>query len=166
MRSLAARREQAKREGGERANLRAVYPANMMTPMKTKSTVRLVMLLTASAALATLASTSGCMAVAAGAGAGATVAYVRGDLDSTLNAGLDKSVRAVNKAIEQLQFAKVSEKKDALEAIIIARNAADKKIELHLNKLGDDATKLKIRVGTFGDDTLQVAILEKIKGNL
>ena len=131
--------------------------------MKTKATVFLVTMFTAGAALAI---TAGCAAVAASAGAGAAVAYVRGDLDGTLNAGLDRSVRAANKAIDQLQFAKVSERKDALEAIIIARNAADKRIELHLNKLADDATKVKIRVGTFGDDALQVAILEKIKGNL
>jgi hypothetical protein len=131
--------------------------------MKIRATVLLVAMFTAGAALAI---TAGCAAVAAGAGAGAAVAYVRGDLDGTLNAGLDRSVRAANKAIDQLQFAKVSERKDALEAIIIARNAADKRIELHLNKLADDATKVKIRVGTFGDDALQVAILEKIKGNL
>ena len=134
--------------------------------MKTKNSSRLVAFVGVSAALVTLAGTSGCLAVAAGAGAGATVAYVRGDLDATLSAGLDKSARAVNKAVEQLQFAKVSESKDALQVIVIARNAADKKIELHLDKLGDEATKLKIRVGTFGDDALQVAILEKVKANL
>ena len=134
--------------------------------MKTKITTRLTGLLAASALLATLAATSGCVAVAAGAGAGAAVAYVRGDLDTTLNGNLDKTVRAANKAIAQLQFAKVSERKDALQATIIARNAADKKIELHFDQLADDATKLKIRVGTFGDDSLQTAILEKVKANL
>jgi hypothetical protein len=134
--------------------------------MKQIFSSRFAALFCATAALVTLASTSGCLAVAAGAGAGATVAYMRGDLDTTLSANLDRSTRAVNKAIEQLKFAKVSENKDALQALIIARNAADKKIELHLEKLGDDATKLKIRVGTFGDDALQVAILDKVKSNL
>ena len=134
--------------------------------MNSKFIIRIASIVSVAGSLVTLACTSGCVAVAAGAGAGAAVAYVRGDLDSTLNAGLEKSARAANRAIEQLQFAKVSEKKDALEAIIIARNAADKRIELHLNKLADDATKLKTRVGTFGDDALQIAILEKIKSNL
>ena len=134
--------------------------------MNSKLHSRRAALVCAIAALATLAGTSGCLAVAAGAGAGATVAYVRGDLDATLNANLDRSSSAVNKAIEQLQFAKISENKDALQAIIIARNASDKKIELHLSKLADDATKLKIRVGTFGDDFLQTTILEKVKANL
>ena len=116
--------------------------------------------------MAMLTLNSGCLAVAAGAGAGATVAYMRGDLDTTLNASYEKSVRAANEAIKQLQFAKVSENKDALQATIIARTGADKKIELRVDKLADDATKLKIRVGTFGDDALTQSILEKIKANL
>ena len=134
--------------------------------MKTKTSVRLSVLFAAGSALATLTLNSGCLAVAAGAGAGATVAYVRGDLDTTLNASYEKSVRAVNEAVKQLQFAKVSENKDALQATIIARTGADKKVELRVDKLADDATKLKIRVGTFGDDALTQSILEKVKANL
>jgi hypothetical protein len=91
---------------------------------------------------------------------------VRGDLDITLGADLERTDRAVNNAIAQLQFAEVSESKDALQAVIIVRNAADKTIELHLDKLANDATKLKTRVGTFGDDSLQVTILDRIKANL
>lgn len=120
----------------------------------------------AAAALAILASSSGCLAVAAGAGAGATVAYVRGDLDTTLGADLDRADRAVNNALLQLQFAKISENHDAFHADVIARTAADKKIELHMEKLANDATKLKIRVGTFGDDALQMTMLDRIKANL
>ncbi len=115
---------------------------------------------------AAILTTSGCLAVAAGAGAGATVAYVRGDLDATLNAGFEKSVRATNSAVSDLHYAKVSEKRDDLQDTIIARNAADKKIELHIERLGDDATKLKIRVGTFGDNAIQVEVLTKIQSEL
>jgi hypothetical protein len=134
--------------------------------MKTKTRVSLAALFTLGGALAMLTVNPGCLAVAAGAGAGATVAYMRGDLDTTLNAGYERSVRAVNAAVTQLQFAKVNENKDALQATVIARTGADKKIELRVDKLADDATKLKIRVGTFGDDALTQAILEKIKANL
>jgi hypothetical protein len=134
--------------------------------MKHKKFRRPAALLLAAALLTSTLAFSGCFAVAAGAGAGAAVAYVRGDLDVTLGAGFEKSVRAVNKAVEQLQYAKVSENKDALQSTIIARNAADKRIEFYIEKMADDATKLKIRVGTFGDDALQIAILEKVKANL
>lgn len=116
--------------------------------------------------LGALFTSSGCVAVMAGAGAGAAVAYVRGDLDAILDAGLDKSVRATNRAIEQLKFAKISQKEDALIAVLVARNAADKKIEIRLEKQSETVTKVKIRVGTFGDEALSVAILDKVKMNL
>lgn len=109
---------------------------------------------------------SGCVAVMAGAGAGAAVAYVRGDLDATLDANFDKSVRAANRAIEALKYAKISQKEDALVAVIVARNARDKKIELRLAKQTDGVTKIKIRVGTFGDEELSLTILDKVKASL
>ena len=138
-----------------------------MKSLKTLFTARFTGSLVASALLLTaLAVTSGCVAVVAGAGAGAAVAYVRGDLDTTLDASFAKSVRAVEKTIAQLKYAKISDHQDALQATLIARNAADQKIELYLEKLTDDATKLKIRVGTFGEETLQNEILAKIKSNL
>jgi hypothetical protein len=108
---------------------------------------------------------SGCVVVAAGAGAGA-VAYIRGDLESTLSANLERSGRATLAAIEQLKFAQISDRKDSMLVIYVARNAADKKIELRLESAGDQLTKIKIRVGFFGDEKLSLAILEKVKANL
>ncbi len=138
---------------------------NTLSPMA-KLIGRLTALLAVVALIATVMLSSGCFAVAAGAGAGAAVAYVRGDLDATLKADYDHSVRAVEKAVEQLKLAKVSEEKNALKAVIITRNAADVKIELHIERLADDATKLKIRVGTFGNDELQLEVLDRVKKNL
>ena len=117
-------------------------------------------------AVGLMAGTSGCVAVVAGAGAGAAVAYVRGDLDGTVNAGFEKAVKAVNGAVADLKFTKVSESKDAMLAIIIARNAADKRIEIRVEQAGEKLSKVKIRVGVFGDEALSLAILDKIKAGL
>jgi hypothetical protein len=122
--------------------------------------------LVAGALLGAVALSSGCVAVVAGAGAGAAVAYVRGDLDATVKGGFEQAVRAANGAIVDLKFAKVSERKDALQAIIIARNAADKKIEIRVDQSGEKDSRVKIRVGVFGDEALSIAILDKIKANL
>jgi hypothetical protein len=116
------------------------------------------------AALAT-ALISGCVNVSGG-GTAAKYAYLKGSLEATLEAGLDKAFRASGDAVKDLQFAKISESKDALLAIVVARNAADKKIEIQLDKISDTLTKLKIKVGTIGDEELSVKILEKIKANL
>jgi len=134
--------------------------------MKSRTSRPLVSLLVLTLSLGALVLNQGCVAVVAGAGAGAAVAWVRGDLETTLDVGLDKGVEAANAAIAQLKFAKVSEKKDALQAILIARTAADKKIEIRVEHQAAKVTKLKIRVGLFGEEALSLAILEKVKANL
>jgi len=107
----------------------------------------------------------GCVAAAAGAGAG-VVAYVRGDLEATLANDYSKVVDATREAIKALEFAKVSDSKDAFKALIVAHTAVDKKVEILVTNSGKDLTGLKIRVGVFGDEQLSLAILEKIKAGL
>ena len=127
---------------------------------------RITAFLVAGFLLTTLSLSSGCFAVLVGAGAGATVAYVRGDLDTTLDANVAKSARAASKALDGLKYVKVSEREDVLQATLIYRTSADQKIELFLEKATDTSTKLKIRVGTFGQESLQQEILTRIKSNL
>jgi|GEM_PF-259341 len=180
-RSLVTGPGQAKREGegGEltgRLTVKAAMnlntyanPALQSTasfPLKRGRTAGAGRWVAAGALVLVLAFSSGCVAVIAGAGAGAAVAYVRGDLDATLSASFETTVRAANAALGDLKFAKVSERKDALQAILVARNAADKKIEIRVERIGENVSKLKIRVGVFGDEALSLAILEKVKANL
>jgi hypothetical protein len=180
-RRLVAGAEHAKREGDPREpRARTAVKAEMnintsANPAQQSATSTLAKRgraaglgrwLAAGALVALLAVSSGCVAVVAGAGAGAAVAYVRGDLDATLSVSYEKTVRAANAALGDLQFVKVSEKKDALQAILVARNAADKKIEIRVEQISERAAKVKIRVGVFGDQALSLAILEKVKANL
>jgi hypothetical protein len=110
---------------------------------------------------------SGCVAVVAGAAAGAgTVAYLRGELEASLERNLDTVVRSTSSSLEQLQFVKISEKKDALAAEVIARTARDQKINVSMEKISDTLTRVKIRVGMFGDEAVSRALLDKIKANL
>jgi hypothetical protein len=134
--------------------------------MNKKAVSCFVVLVTFSAGVATLVGTSGCVAVAAGAGAGAAVAYVRGELDTTLSADFEQTARAADRAITELQFAKVAERKDALLDIITARTAADKKVEVRIENVARNLTRVKIRIGLFGDEALSLSILDHIKSNL
>lgn len=94
------------------------------------------------------------------------MAWVQGRLDATLDATFDKTDNAVNQAITQLQFAKVSEKKDVLDAILIARSAEDKKVKIKVVRVGDTISRVQIRVGLFWNEVQSLAILDKIKANL
>ena len=115
---------------------------------------------------AVLALHSGCLAVAAGAAGAGTVAYVRGELSVSLDQNFDRTVYATQRAIEDLKFAKISDKQDALMAVIVARTAEDKKIEIRVSSVSAAQTKVQIRVGVFGDEALSQRILEKIRANL
>ena len=110
-------------------------------------------------------SLSGCLAVAAGAGAG-VVAYVRGDLETTLPNDYSRVVEATRGAVKGLEFAEVSDHKDAFAAVIVVRTALEKKVEISIVNAGKNLTNMKIRVDLFGDEQLSLAILEKIKAEL
>lgn len=109
---------------------------------------------------------SGCLLVAVGAGAAGTVAYVKGDLEATLDAGMDRSYDAALKTLDQLQIVPTQKLKDSLSAEIIARTSDDTKITVKLTRADDKITKIAIRVGVFGDQSQSTAIYERIKQNL
>jgi hypothetical protein len=106
------------------------------------------------------------VAVVAGAAGAGAVAYVRGQLESTLSAGYDKAADAANLAVQQLQFSKISEKKDAVADIITVRTAGDRKIVIKIDKVAALSSKVRIRVGWFGDEALSLTVLDKIRANL
>jgi hypothetical protein len=119
-----------------------------------------------SGAIASLALLSGCVVMMAGAASAGTVAWFEGRLDGALDAPFDKAEKAANLAITQLQFAKISEKKDALTDTLTARTAEDKKVEIKIIRVGEATARAQIRVGVFGDETLSLTVLDKIKANL
>ncbi len=108
---------------------------------------------------------TGCIAVAAGAGAGA-VAYIRGELSSSLEASVDQSAKATQSAITDLKLNEISGKADALSAEYVARDAQDNKIVITLKRHTDHITSVSIRVGTFGNQDISQTILENIKKHL
>ena len=139
---------------------RGLYP-----PMKTHRNLPSFPVVLALAGLA-LPTLSGCVAVLAGAGAAGAVAYVRGELDVALEAPVDRTVRATNQAILDLKFAKISESRDVAQDVFVIRNASDQKIEIRVDRVSDTVSRVKIRVGVFGDEALSLLILDKIKAAL
>lgn len=140
-------------------------PRIMKTNNTSKGQVWYRSLLIALLAVVSLAAMPGCIVMAAGAGAGA-VAYVRGELNATVDSDYNRVVTAAGQAIKELEFAKVSENKDALQAVLVARTALDKKVEIKIANPGNKLTTIKIRVGVFGDEQLSQAVLAKIKAGL
>lgn len=125
----------------------------------------LVLLLLASPAVLT-----GCLAAAAvggGAVAGAgTIAYLRGELKSTEGHQFAVVWAATVKAVEQLEFIVVNKVNDAVSGQYEVVTADNKTVHINVQRVGDNITEIKIRVGTFGDETLSRYILNKIQSNI
>lgn len=68
--------------------------------------------------------------------------------------------------MKDLQFPIIKQSKDAVQGQFTARNATDTKIEINLKKVSKHTTEIRIRVGTFGDESLSRLILEKIRSHL
>lgn len=108
----------------------------------------------------------GCVVVAAGAAGAGAVAYVRGELESSVPHDLDAVFAASQRALGELKFARIDDKKSGLDAQLISRTALDKKVEIRLERITDGLTKIRIRVGVIGDQQLSLTILEKINAEL
>ncbi|MBN2138628.1 MAG: DUF3568 family protein [Sedimentisphaerales bacterium] len=126
-----------------------------------KQQVMLAILLTAGAVLV-----SGCVLAAVGAGAAGTVAYVKGDLEVIEAKSIDAVHGATTKALTELELSIVQDNKDAMSAMVVARDSQDKKITVKLAAVSEASTEISIRVGTFGDETKSTMIYNKIKENL
>jgi hypothetical protein len=119
--------------------------------------------------LSLLLFTQGCLLFVAGGAAAAGAggyAYVKGEAVSTETVTLDRAWNASLAAMKDLEFPVTSQKKDALQAELTARDASDKKITVSLKKVSEKSTEIHIRVGTFGDESLSRVILDKIKKHL
>jgi hypothetical protein len=109
---------------------------------------------------------SGCLILLAGAGAGATVAYVKGDLETRIDADPKAVASATEQAMKQMDVSVISHAATGLDANVVGRTANDTKLEVTIKGETDKSSKVSIRAGVFGDMVLQSRLLDKIKSNL
>ena len=116
--------------------------------------------------IALLATQTGCLLFAAAAGTGAGVAYVRGDTEVILT-GTPKQVTAASEAAaKEMELALISSDVTGLNGKVVARTAGDTPVVVTVRAQGPESSRVTVRVGRFGDDAMQSAMLEKIRRNL
>lgn len=123
-------------------------------------------LLTMVCIYAMLLTQTGCLLAAAAAGTGATVAYVSGDLNTSVDAAPNRVAAATEAAMKNLELRIISNESSSVDARIVARTATDKKLTVTAKASGSNSSQLSVRAGTFGDDALQARLLEEIKKEL
>ena len=118
------------------------------------------------AALGMIPMLSGCLLLAAGAAGAVGVAYANGDLNATLEAKPPQVVDATTKAFGQLDVVTGTSSSTALDGQVIGQTATGDQITVNVKSEGEKTSRISIRVGTFGDESLSRKILDKIKSNL
>ncbi len=109
------------------------------------------------------AASSGCLALAAAGAAGTGVAYARGDLAATVAASPEQTMQAARSALNDLGIPITSYQASDLDGEILARTARDDRVKITAKVQGPNATKLSIRIGTFGDRQRSLAIYDAMK---
>jgi hypothetical protein len=104
-------------------------------------------------------------AAVAAAGAG-TYAYIKGDLQRTYQAPMDKAWDATLKAVNELKMAIESQQHDAFNGTIKGSMADSKNFQISLKRLTEESTEIGVRIGLFGDRQISEAIHEKIMAKL
>jgi len=112
----------------------------------------------------------GCAAlVVGGAAAGAgvtTVAYIKGDLQTTCAASLNPTWEGSMAALKDLEIRVASIQKDATGGLIEATRADGTRVRITLSPAGPDTTSVKIRIGVFGNREASMAIHRQIETKL
>jgi Protein of unknown function (DUF3568) len=108
----------------------------------------------------------GCLLAAVGLGAAGTIAYVKGDLETTEPERLDVVYDATLKALGDLELKVTTKSKDASSAVIVARDAEDEKTTVKLKAATENTTKVFIRVGVFGSEAKSRLLYQQIHEHL
>lgn len=109
---------------------------------------------------------SGCVTVVAAGATAAGVAWVRGALETTVERDIARVHAAALAAVEDLEFAVISERKSGVDGEVVARTALDKKVSIRLKQVTPNTTGVVIRVGLMGDETLSQVILQRLREKL
>lgn len=113
---------------------------------------------------------SGCAAavlagMAGGAGVGAAM-YVEGEHSQVHKAALDRTWAATLEALKQMNLRVDRSNKDALGGTIEAKRADGTDVKIKEEPAERSTTRVRIRIGTFGDQQGSEAIQTQIDKNL
>jgi len=117
--------------------------------------------------LAGLAGLQGCVAVVGAAAGGAGVAYVMGEAKKIYDAPIERVYNAALTAVkDDLGLIVYESHQTGMKGKIKSRRWDDKAVKIDLKALTERTTRVKIRVGTWGDEEYSGLIFSKIDKRL
>ncbi len=128
-----------------------------------KTLCRLVLLCTL------LIQLSGCGLLLLGAGAtggAGTILWTKGKLVEIYESPVTQVHAATIETLRELELPILKDKKDSLTAVVKSEFADGKSVKILIKSMEGALTKIKIRVGIFGDESRSRIILHAIRNNL
>ncbi len=113
-----------------------------------------------------LLSSQGCVLLAGAAAGVGGYAYATGSLAKNLDSSTNEVHDAAIRGLKDIGAFVVTDNSDGKETKIHAESVDGKNIKVDIEPLTDRASKIKIRVGTFGSETESLAILKAITNRL
>ena len=83
-----------------------------------------------------------------------------------LDASPDKVTKAAQRALDDLKFTDVQATLSKVDGHLTAQTAQKDQININVEQGGENISKMSIRVGTTGDETISKQIVEKTKSHL
>ncbi len=105
------------------------------------------------------------MLAGAAVGAGG-YAFATGSLSKNLDATTETVHKASLKGLEDLRAIVISEDLSSLKSEIHAEGEDGKKISINIESLTEQASKIKIRVGTIGNESDSLRVLKAITNRI
>jgi hypothetical protein len=110
---------------------------------------------------------SGCLGLVVGAAAGVGgYAWIKGDLVKEFNVPAEKLHNAALRALRGMELAIMEEKSDRLSGKIRADFADGTPVWITVGAMTELSSRIKIRVGHFGDKTRSELIFNAVQKNL
>lgn len=107
---------------------------------------------------------AGCSSNPSSQRGGEVVTYnkVSGTASTSAAATLDSAFDAAKGAMGDMQYTTESATKDALQAIVVAREADNSKVTVRMDRKAERVTEISVSIGAFGSETKARMILDKI----
>jgi len=113
-----------------------------------------------SACLVTLC---GCWALAAGAAGAAAATYYGGRLEQRFDAPVPRTYQAALAALEEQGLEPFQQRSDKVSAHVEAEYADGKHVWITMEAVGEEATKVTVRVGLVPDKERAFALMDAIQ---
>lgn len=113
-----------------------------------------------------LISAAGCLLVGAAAAGGATYFYIDGEVTTSVEGSPPQVIEAAKLAMKDLSMPVIMSQADGLEGRLEARLGTENKAVIKVRFESQTSSKVRVRIGTFGDETQSRQIIDRIRANM